>query len=214
MSDPRYSNQRPTPARSARPTTGPARPVYRYTRQFLEQEDGEVRRATWGPRVVAGLFDFALVGVPFNLLGNLLWLPKAEVAGEGIDSTATGFNGLPLEWHYLLWIAAFTIYATFTTLALGATPGKRLMNLKVVGPGERSLALPRLLWRYSLPYPFNLAILAYLLGRLTLGISFGTLLAALVLLADFALLVADQRGQTLHDKLSGSQVVLADLTKL
>ena len=114
---------------SRNPARRVSRPVYRYTQQFL-QEAGHLRRATWGPRAVATLVDFAIIAIPFNVLGNLLWLEHTYGASSD-EATGAAYSagitvGLPLPIHNLLWIVVFALYASFTTLWLGATPGKTL----------------------------------------------------------------------------------------
>src|SRR5258708_2999501 len=125
MNNPNYPNQ----GRSR--VSQPSVPVYRYTQQFM-QERSRLRQATWGPRLVATLIDFLLVGIPFNLLGNLIWLQRTFTDNNTpTDSTNADVLtiGLPVEWHNLLWALVFGLYVLLCTGILGETVGNRLMNL-------------------------------------------------------------------------------------
>ncbi len=197
----------------------PRPPVYRYTQQFLQQEIGQLRRATWGPRLVALLIDFGLIAIPFNLLGYYIWLPHTFFAQNigGLDSSVSEAGltvGLPLPIHQLLWIVVFTLYATFATLLRGNTLGKHLLNLKVVSDDGQPLTRRDLLIRYSFTYISNLAILLYMLGSFFLNSGLALILAVLVLVGDFVYCLLDPQSKTLHDRLAHTQVIIADLLKI
>jgi uncharacterized RDD family membrane protein YckC len=82
------------------------------------------------------------------------------------------------------WWLIFGVYlACFWTLA-GQTPGMRLMGLTVTAVDGRSLRLGRSLIRLA-----------------------GMVLAALPLMAGYALILVDDRRQGLHDKLAHTSVV-------
>ena len=202
---------------SRNPARRVSRPVYRYTQQFL-QEAGHLRRATWGPRAVATLVDFAIIAIPFNILGNLLWLEHTYGASSD-EATGAAYSagitvGLPLPIHNLLWIVAFALYASFTTLWFGATPGKRWMNLKVIKDNGESLNLLGLLYRYSFLYISNLPILVFIAVTFVLGINWGYILAGVVLVVDFGYSLRNSQSKTFHDKLFGTQVIIADPMKI
>ena len=203
------------------PSRNPARPanrpVYRYTQQYL-QEAGRLQRATWGPRVVATLVDFAIIAIPFNILGSLFWLEHTYGASSD-EATGAAYSagitvGLPLPLHNLLWIVVFALYASLTTLRFGATPGKRWMNLKVIKDNGENLNLRNLLSRYSFIYISNLPILVFIIITFLIGINWGYILAGVVLVIDFGYSLRDSQNKTFHDKLFGTQVIIADVMKI
>ncbi|HEX2912859.1 MAG TPA: RDD family protein [Chloroflexia bacterium] len=195
MKNQNYSQSRSyAPTYQDRPPTRPVKPAlpdYRYTREFYRNQPAFGVRATWGPRLVAFIFDFLLVSIPFNTLGNLFWISKAVDEGDNITQTTYTF-GIPVEVHNLLWLLVFGLYATLTTLLMGATIGKRIMNLKVVNQTGGSLNPLLLYLRYTAGY----VISAVLLG------------------GGFAWAIFDKQKQTLHDKIFRSHVVLADPTRI
>ena len=203
---------RPRPDRTERP----APPVYRYTQQFLRQEIGSVRRATWGPRTVAALFDFLVIAVPLNLAIRLFyWLQQTFVGQSNSDASPAGFVlTIPLWLQILVWIGLFTLYALVSTLRQGSTPGKRLMNLKVVTDDGELPTRRDLLIRYSFLYICNLPLLVYGIAGLVVGADLATNLAIVALVADFGLCLFDPQNKTLHDRLAHTQVVIADLTRI
>jgi uncharacterized RDD family membrane protein YckC len=216
MNNPNYPNQGRSRVNQA------SVPVYRYTQQFM-QEGSRLRQATWGPRFVATLIDFVLVGVPFNLLGNLIWLQRTFTDSNApTDSTSSEILtiGLPVEWHNLLWAVVFGLYVWFCSNLLGATLGNRWMNLKIIS--EDGSPLPRLKsfargalvgyglislgvvgWSILLPLKFDL-----LLG---LNLLF---LPGFVLGVGFLWVLFDPQRQGLHDKIVKSYVVIADLNRI
>lgn len=172
----------------------PPRPYYPYTERFLREEASQLLRATWGPRLVAFLVDFLLVAVPFNLLGNLLWISKTVTISEATTEAARIEQtlGIPVELHNLLWFLVFGLYATLVSRRQGATVGKRWMNLKVVHQDGSPLSTRDLFLRYTIGYG---------LSGLIVGIG-------------FLLAFVDKERQALHDKIFKTQVVIADPFKI
>lgn len=210
MSNPDYSKQISTGRASS--------PVYRYTQQFLqEQEAAGVQYSTWGPRFVAFFFDFLIVSVPYSILGNLFWIQKAitpETASvTELESASQLSFGIPPDLHYLLWPLVFGLYATLLTWRTGAMVGKRLMNLRVVNAREEPLSLPLLFLRYIL---ICYAVLAtgMLIMETSVPYRWFVLLPGLVFVIGLGLALLDPRKQALHDRLFRSYVILADPTKI
>src|SRR5437868_5202967 len=149
MSSPNY----PPPSQ---PAPGiPTPPTYRYTRQFLQEQAGADRLTTWGPRFVALLIDFSLVSLPFNILGNLLWLRLGASNNTGDlpitpDQAPADFSWLLNLLHNLAWLLLFAAYATYTNLRRGSTLGEQYMNIKVIAAGGKPLEVRLLFLRYLL----------------------------------------------------------------
>jgi uncharacterized RDD family membrane protein YckC len=116
---PRRSPAPGSPAVPARPVVGQAPVVYRYTQKFRQEWLAGAPLATWGPRVVALLVDFLVVSVPFNLVIDFVsgFLPE-------------GLPQLPLSRDLLLWLV-FGLATSLTANRVGASLGKKLMNLQV-----------------------------------------------------------------------------------
>ncbi len=215
-------NEIPKPRRVVPPAQPPATlPEYRYTRQFL-REGSAFRQATWGPRFVALAIDFALISIPFNLLGNLLWLEKTIQSSnvEADKITDAVVIGLPIYLHYLLWPLVFAIYTVLATQRFGATLGNYAMNLKIVGEDGRVLGWRLLLARaYLLGY--GLVSLGLISLKILLPVRFNDLLGVnLLFVPGFFLglgclwVIFDKNKQTLHDKIVKSRVVIADLKRI
>jgi uncharacterized RDD family membrane protein YckC len=150
-----------------------------------------LRRPPGWRRVAAGAVD----ALPF--LAGALWLARLLVreATAGLPAPATGLDGLlDLVWREralvvpvcLAALLALCVYVTLAHALAGATLGKRLLGLRVVGPdGERPS-------------------LARSAARSALALASGALLGAGFLLALFT-----RSGRALHDLLARSWVVEA-----
>jgi uncharacterized RDD family membrane protein YckC len=220
MNNPNYP-QRPSYT-STSTTSRPPAPVYRYTQQFL-QERSKLRQATWGPRLVALLIDFVLVGIPFNILGNIIWLKRtilptgASTDGASVDTFTIGID---YQFHNLLWALAFGLCAVVVASFLGETLGKRFMNLKVVSEDGKPLNIALRFARAAL-VAYSLISLGLIGWGVVLPLKFDALLGLNLLFVPgfvvglgFLLTIFDAQKQTLHDKIVKSYVVIADLTKL
>ena len=193
-----------------------APPVYRYTRQFLQQEVGNVRRATWGPRLVAALADFLIVAVPFNAILSLIyWLQQTFLVGNATDAQPGAvLILLPLWLQLFLLMSLFSLYLIVANLRWETTLGKRWMNLRVVNDDGESPTRRNLFIRYSYLYIVNLPFLVYIVVNFIITGDFGLYIAVAALLADFGVSLADPQNKTLHDRLAHTQVIVADLTKI
>jgi uncharacterized RDD family membrane protein YckC len=88
----------------------------------------------------------------------------------------------------LLWIVCFGLYcASAESSVHQATPGKRLLKLKVVSTSHGRLTFPQATWRF-----------------------YAKFLSTFVLLVGFAIAIFHSRKQTLHDMISGTLVVRSD----
>ena len=132
-------------------------------------------------RTLALTFDTVLLTSAIVLVGTVI--------GAGISLVVPGdahvHVGMGLVTAALAawWLILGAYLVCFWTLA-GQTPGMRVMGLRVASVDGRSLRLGR-------------AVL-----RLT-----GMVLAALPLMAGYALILVDDRRQGLHDKLAHTSVV-------
>ena len=216
MNNPNYPNQGRSRVNQS------SIPVYRYTQQFM-QERSRLRQATWGPRFVATLIDFLLIGIPFNLLGNLIWLQRTFTDSNASTDSTTGDGltlGLPVEWHNLLWVVVFGLYVWLSTNILGATLGKRLMNLKVISEEGSPLARLKILARGIL-VGYGVISLGVVGWSIVLPLKFDLLLGlnllflpGFILGLGFLLVLFDPQRQGLHDKIVKSYVVIADLNRI
>ncbi len=224
MSNPNYPKQSgyTQPTRSKPGPNQTAAPVYRYTQQFL-QEGSQSRLATWGPRLSAFLIDFVLVSIPFNVLGNLIWIQRAIVpSGTNTDSTNTDVTtiGLTYEFHNLLWGLVFGLYVLLATRIWGATVGNRMLNLEVVNADGAPLSRLLLFLRASLVCYAVVSSFIVWWGAV-LPLKFDVLLSwnaifipGFFLGLGFFLVLFDPHKQTLIDKFFKSQVVIDDLSRI
>ena len=196
----------PSPARASTPLPV----VYRYTQQFRQEWQNGPFPATWGPRLVAVLIDLVVIGVPFNLLYNFVFTFVPE---DWLNI------GLPPIGRELIFWLVFGLVTALTATWSGASPGKKLLNLKVAGPGNAPLSFSRFFLRetlviYSLISLYQLINLLLLTGLSQLtGFNLLYLPGAIVGLGCLSLLLTPPR-PTLHDRLFKTGVVIADPQKI
>jgi uncharacterized RDD family membrane protein YckC len=146
----------------------------------------EVCASIWR-RFCAGVFDAllaSLILLPATVL--LVWVMEAYHSEIGLSEvksqTAMGTSAV------LLWIVCFGLYcASAESSVHQATPGKRLLKLKVVSTSHGRLTFPQATWRF-----------------------YAKFLSTFVLLVGFAIAIFHSRKQTLHDMISGTLVVRSD----
>jgi uncharacterized RDD family membrane protein YckC len=112
------------------------------------------RPASWR-RIAAGAVD----ALPFAVAGLALARSLLPEAAAGLPAPATGLDGLldlvSRERAIVLSVAATVtlalfVYATLAHALAGATLGKRLLGLRLVGPDGRRPSLGRSAWRAAL----------------------------------------------------------------
>jgi uncharacterized RDD family membrane protein YckC len=129
-------------------------------------------------RAVAFLIDATIINVGTLLLGAGAALVASVIVPEGLDpGLGTVLAGLG-TW----WVAGAAYFVAFWTLT-GQTAGMRVMRLGVSDAAGARLRLPRAVVRLV-----------------------GMWLAAIPLMAGYALILFDDRRQGLHDKLAGTFV--------
>jgi len=167
----------PVAARREAPVPAPSPPTLRQEAEpELELEadvdaiEVHLRRAPAWRRVVASTVDFALLGFFVTLLLGPV-LSRADFpAGMGVDEVIealTRYRGV-LPPAILVVIVATFVYQWLGIALMGATPGKRLLRLSVVGPDGRRPSFGRSAFRAALSIPsFLLLGMGPLLGLFT-----------------------------------------------
>jgi uncharacterized RDD family membrane protein YckC len=138
-------------------------------------------------RFCAGLFDVFLAStilLPVNVL--LVWVMEAYHSEIGLSEfksrTAVGTAAV------LLWIVCFGLYcASAESSVHQATPGKRLLKLKVVSAAHGRLSFQQATWRF-----------------------YAKFLSTFALMAGFVLAIFHSRKQSLHDMIAGTVVVRSE----
>jgi uncharacterized RDD family membrane protein YckC len=144
------------------------------------------------PVPYAGLVSRTLALTLDTLMVTSAIVVVGTVVGVGISLVVPGDThvhvgvGLVTAALGAWWLIIGVYLISFWTLA-GQTPGMRLMGLRVTAVDGRSLRLGRALLRLA-----------------------GMVLAALPLMAGYALILVDDRRQGLHDKLAHTSVLYGD----
>jgi len=176
-----------------------------------------VRLASWPSRLGARLLDnifVMLISLPFNAYFWYRYFQAyqdyTQELQRRIDAGASpnAFDFPSSLVQAMVPIVLVTVlvglaYEVFSLRRWAATPGKRIVKLKVRGRDDPSsppsLAL---IWkRCAFIYGLQLVYLSPLLG----------LVAGIVLLVDYLWPLWDKNRQALHDKVAGSNVVRADV---
>jgi uncharacterized RDD family membrane protein YckC len=157
-------------------------------------------RAGFGRRTAAYLIDALILSIPSVIVSQLILQPAvqrleqlstmASPSEAEIGAAVGGFFGAIVVYTLIVWVGAALYYA-LGWAKVGYTPGKKLMNLKVVRadghPPSVGRAVVRYAILYGLPWPVVL---------LTVWIS---------LISILMVLGGEKRG--LHDRLAGTYVV-------
>ena len=117
-------------------------------------------------RFGAALLDLLILGVPSLIIGGILWY-------------ATGLQSM----YYLLQLAivALTVYMDGIK---GGTPGKLILNMRIVNEKGGFIGIPAAILRYI-----------------------GKVLSTLILLIGLFMIGWDSRKQGLHDKIANTFVI-------
>jgi uncharacterized RDD family membrane protein YckC len=149
--------------------------------------------AGFASRLVAFVLDVIIVTVSSVILGLLITL-VLNFFGLGAEQLKAGSSSQILQLVRTLTVALSALgvllfvplyFIAFWTLA-GATPGKRLLGLRIVHDGQPKIAWPRALWRFI-----------------------GYFLSALPLFLGYLWVFRDKQRQAWHDKLADTHVVYA-----
>lgn len=138
-----------------------------------ETEQGQ--KAGFWVRFFARRIDRVIAGI---LSAAVIW---SLSAGNGRWLNEKVFFWFP-GWSLVTW-TVFKIYHIFTTCMFGASPGKRLLNLRVVSTVGEDTTLWQIVFRETF---------GKLLSALTLGVGY--------------MMVLDDKG-TLHDRLADTSVI-------
>ena len=142
--------------------------------------DDALRTAPFFPRAAAYLLDRLIIGL-------VLFIPRAIVLSRSVALDALARAVLfRFSWaDILFWLLGAAYFVTLTALT-GATPGKKAMGLRVVGPEGDKPDLMTALCRET----------------------FGRYLSSLLFIGYFLCLV-DPEGGALHDRICDTRVVYA-----
>jgi uncharacterized RDD family membrane protein YckC len=177
-----------------RPASGPARPAASPAPVHRSSPASRLKTpaapapaadapATFGPRLAAGLVDFAIVG-----LGQLAVMSPVIYYWEShrMPATPAEVSFWPILLSLLLVpvvVALGCVYYVYHWGVKGATPGKRLLGLVVqADDGKGPIGISRA----------TIRVLGYLLSGLALGFGFWMIAFG---------------GTALHDKMAGTRVV-------
>lgn len=127
------------PAYASTPSSGPSgNPAPGFLRPYLPPvpddarpvagPDGRPERGDFGTRLVAYLIDVAILLVPLIVLWVLFFI-GAMIPGINVVCAAVGCLVFPLQALLGLGYAAFMVWCW---VQFGATPGKKMMKLRVV----------------------------------------------------------------------------------
>lgn len=178
-----------------------------------ETERVTLDRPTLATRASALLADALIVAVPYNLvIGNVLLAAMGDLGAFA-----------PFVAFALLALVTGAYFVWFWT-SRGATPGMRLMGIRLVGEDGAPLASSRAVTRY-LYVGLPIALATAFAGLIPLGVDFGPSVtlgmlgftAALLVVASVAWLLVlgftvarDVRAQGVHDRAARSIVVWRD----
>lgn len=184
--------------------------VYRYTQKFRQEWQTGPTPATWGPRLVAMLIDLGVIGVPFNLVYNLIFTIVPE---DWLNI------GLPAIGRDVVFWLVFGLVTALTANRWGASLGKKLMNLQVVRPGNSRLPfllffLRETLVAYTLVSFYQIVNFLILSGLDFLRDFNWVYLPGFILGLGCLPLFLNPPRPTLHDRLFKTTVVIADPQKL
>jgi uncharacterized RDD family membrane protein YckC len=150
-----------------------------------------LRPAGFVSRLLAFVLDVIIVTIGSVILGLLITL-VLNFLGLGAEQLRAGSSSQILQLIRTLTVALSGLgvllfvplyFIVFWSLA-GATPGKRLLGLRIVHAGQPRIAWPRALWRYI-----------------------GYFLSALPLFLGYFWVMRDRQRQAWHDKLADTHVV-------
>ena len=150
-----------------------------------------LRPAGFLSRLLAFVLDVIIVTIGSVILGVLITL-VLNFFGLGAEQLKAGSSSQILQVVRVLTVALSVLgvllfvplyFIVFWTLA-GATPGKRLLGLRIVHDGQAKLAWSRALWRYI-----------------------GYFFSALPLFLGYLWVFRDRQRQGWHDKMADTHVV-------
>lgn len=165
-----------------------------------------MQRKGFGPRIIAWLIDVFLVIIVVSVLSFFFSATIGAVLGGSVGGPVGGVAGAGLG-AYVLTTPLFALLAVGYGLIeafTGASPGKRILGLKIREADGDEAATSHLLVRYAVKHSGS--ALAFLAGVLDSALlqNLGTLAGMLIMLG-FLLTLGASR-QALHDKLTGTAV--------
>ena len=136
----------------------------------------QFRPGRLGRRLLAGLIDFVLFVVLATIVFNVTSGPMSYSQTQELLAAAANEHQIPVRLAYasIVAVAGFGIYGFFMERKYGATAGKLLMKLRVVGsegamPGTRGAALRNLTKIFEISWPLMLLVPMINRRRLRLG---------------------------------------------
>jgi uncharacterized RDD family membrane protein YckC len=149
-----------------------------------------LRKAAVGKRLGAGLIDWVLASVP-NIILTIIFLTYTAEGQRYLEQFATRRGNLSdlvvgsPWWATLFGTLIFYFYFFLSSLGSGQTPGKRLLNARVVRFDGKKADSLTLFLRYF----------------------FGYVLSSSILFIGFLFITIDPKRQGWHDKLARTHVV-------
>ena len=184
-----------------------------------EMEDassGEMAKlATPGDRLLAYIVD-ALIFIGIGILGLIVGIILALVVA-GTDEfekmTSDNFWGVAFLLIILppiLFVIAWEIFVLFMVARDGQSPGKKVLKVRIVSAdgsewGWRGTIVREILGKWLIIVLLS-TVVGAILGA-ALGSETGSLASLIVSLALFIWIIADEKNQTLHDKITSTYVV-------
>ena len=161
-------------------------------RKEMEKKTGQqpaVIYAGFGVRFKAVVLDALIVTIPIVLI----WIAIFQIWNWKI-ADIDKWHDLNGPYRYFWSVPLFVLYFTAFSFAYGATPGKMILNLKVVGPDLKKPGLARSFSRAFVSYLYNVTVF----------------FAGLPFLVASALMVSKRNDKrALHDFAAGTRVIYA-----
>lgn len=141
--------------------------------------------APFGRRFAAALIDATIVAIPLTIV--FAFLPRLQSV-ESIPILGTDIS-IGLQWRaYLVRIFVGWVYDAIQESGPHmATVGKRAMRIKVTDINGNGISFGKATWRH-----------------------FGKTVSFILIFVGYFMMLWDEKRQTLHDKMAGTLVVMAD----
>lgn len=187
----------PVPVPGSAPSPNPGR-------QALKSHPRAGRSPSEGARIGARLIDLLIVLLLLSGL-VLLGVGTPEFSGNGVTvDVDLGSEALDAPLEYVLWGIMSFAWSAAWIKGMGATPGKKLLNMKVVDQASGAAVSTKTAALRSANKLLPIAgIVSVDTGEIAVVVV-GTLLLGF---PSLIMLAADQQSRTVMDRLSGTRVV-------
>ncbi len=155
----------------------------------VECNDTDFVYAGFWVRAVAFLFDSLIIGAGILIVRFTLASPLSLLSGTILGGNLLFTYSLTDILSYLLWVSYYILLIYFT----GTTPGKRLMNIRVIDKsGSEKLPLLNVIYRETI----------------------GKFLSAFFIGIGFLMTAVTKQKTALHDLLADTRVIYAKKIKI